>query len=210
MSSTVVVREVVGGGDLAAQPVVAGDEIGEELVQARLEDGVHVAVGQAAQDVARQRLRAVDGAVEVAELDQRQHDLLVAGAQRARHLPVEDQIVGDAPGLVAVLVDPAVAAVGRDRAQDRRPLHAVDLAADDLVVGQQHVVFHVEDARGVVGPLQEGAELVEVEGVVAQDGVEQRAAEQRRARLDPVEQRRQGVGGHARRRRWPRTRARRC
>ena len=82
----------------------------------------------------------------------------------------------------------------RHRAQDGGPLHVVDLAADHLVVRQQHVVFDVEDARGVVGALEEGAELVEVEGVVAQDGVEQRAAEQRRALLDPVEQRRQLVG----------------
>jgi hypothetical protein len=113
----------------------------------------------------------------MAEIDQRLRDLLVAGAQRARHLPVEDQVVGDAPGLVAVLVDPAVAAMRRDRAQDRRPLHAVDLAAHQLAVRQEHVVLHVQDARRVVGALQEGAELAEAEGIVAQNGVEQRAPE---------------------------------
>ena len=155
-------------------------------------------------------LAAIAVAVVGAELVEGGHDLLVAGPQRARHLPVEDQIVGDLPGLVAVPVDPAIAAVGRDRAQDRRPLRAVDLAADQLAVRQQDVVFDVEDARGVVGALQEGAELVEVEGVVAQDGIEERAAEQRRALLDPVEERRQLVGAERGRVDGRSIRSRRC
>ena len=67
----------------------------------------------------------------------------------------------------------------------------VDLAADRLVARQQDEVFHVEDAGRVVGALDEGAELAEVVGVVAQDRAEQRAAEERRVLADPVEQLRQ-------------------
>src|SRR5215216_5471322 len=107
---------MVGGGDLAAQTIVAGDEFGEELVQARLEDGAHVAIDQQAAGLACQRLATVAVAIETAELVERRLDLLVAGMQRARHLPVEDQVVGYLPGLVAVLVDPAIAAVRGNRA----------------------------------------------------------------------------------------------
>ena len=190
-----VVCEVVCGGDLEAESVVAGDELAQELVQAGLEDGVHVALRQQSPRLVREALAPVAVAVEAAKLVEGRHQLLVAGPERARHLAVEDQVVRDLPGLETVLVDPAVAAVCRHGAQDRRPLHAVDLAADDLAVGQKDVILDVEDAHRVVRALQERAELVEVEGIVAQDGVEERAAEQRRAFLDPVEQRRQLVGG---------------
>ena len=64
----------------------------------------------------------------------------------------------------------------------------VERAADVLAPGQQHVVLHVEDAGGVVGALEEGAELREVEGIVAQHGVRVGAVEQQRAVLHPLEQ----------------------
>jgi len=49
------------------------------------------------------------------------------------------------------------------------------------------VIFHVEDAGGVVGALDEGTEPDEAEGVVVQHGAEHYAAEEMRAFLHPVE-----------------------
>ena len=49
------------------------------------------------------------------------------------------------------------------------------------------MIFHVEDAGGVVGALDEGTEPDEAEGVVVQHGAEHYAAEEMRAFLHPVE-----------------------
>ena len=81
------------------------------------------------------------------------HEKLVAVRERARHLPVEDQEIGDEPGLDALPVDPMVGGERRDLAQDGRPLEVVEAAADPLGLGQQQMVLHVEDAGGVVGAL---------------------------------------------------------
>src|SRR5262245_28424683 len=131
------IDEVVGGGDFRAQVVVAGDELGQELVQARLEDGVHVAFLKQPQGLVRKRLAAVGVAVKAAELDESSDDLLIAGPERARHLPVEDQVVGNAPGLVALAINPPIAAVGRHGAQDGRPLRAVDLSPTSSFCGRR-------------------------------------------------------------------------
>jgi hypothetical protein len=53
--------------------------------------------------------------------------------------------------------------------------------------GQQHVVFHVEDARGVVGAFEEGAEAGEIVDVVAQHRAVDRAAHQRGLLADQVQ-----------------------
>ena len=50
------------------------------------------------------------------------------------------------------------------------------------------MILHVEDARGVVGALDEGAEADEAEGVVMQHGAKHDAAEEMRALLHPVEE----------------------
>ena len=68
---------------------------------------------------------------------------------------VEDQIVGDVGRPVVGVVDPAIGAVRRDRAQDRFPLVVVERRADPGDRRQQHVIFDVEDARGVVGALDD-------------------------------------------------------
>jgi hypothetical protein len=64
----------------------------------------------------------------------------------------------------------------------------IDIAADLLGLGQEHVIFDVEDARGVVGALDEGAEPDEAEGIVVQHGAEHDAAEEMRALLHPIEE----------------------
>ena len=50
------------------------------------------------------------------------------------------------------------------------------------------MVLHVEDARGVVGALEEGAEAREIERLAAHDGAVGDAAEEVRALLHPVEE----------------------
>jgi hypothetical protein len=50
--------------------------------------------------------------------------------------------------------------------------------------------LHVEQARGVVGALEEGADAQEVQRLVLQHGAHGDAAAQVRAELDPLEQRR--------------------
>ena len=60
-----------------------------------------------------------------------------------------------------------------------------------LVGGQQQVIFHVEDARGVVGALDENAEPREPIGVVAQHGAVGRAVEAQRRFLHPAQEPRQ-------------------
>jgi hypothetical protein len=48
--------------------------------------------------------------------------------------------------------------------------------------------LHVQQPRGVVGPLQEGAEAQEVQGLVLQHGAHGHTARQVRAELDPLEE----------------------
>src|SRR6266436_1962619 len=65
---------------------------------------------------------------------------------------------------------------------------AIERAAYVLHRGQQDVILHVEDARGVVGALEESAQAREVERLAAHDGAIGDAAEEMRALLHPVEE----------------------
>ncbi len=125
----------------------------------------------------------------------RLRDLVEAGGERARHALLEDQQLRHLDRQDLVAVQAAVGFIGRHRAQQRGPLVVVERAADVLHRGQQHVVLHVEDARGVVGALEEGAEAREVEGLAAHDGAVGDAAVEVAAVLHPVEElRRPGAG----------------
>ena len=126
----------------------------------------------------------------VLALDARERlvDLLEARGERARHAPVEDQELGDVDRPDLVAVDRAVGLEARHRSQQRRPLVVVERAADVFHARQQDVVFHVEDARGVVGALDERAEAREVERFAAHDRAVGDAAEEVRALLHPVEE----------------------
>jgi hypothetical protein len=64
----------------------------------------------------------------------------------------------------------------------------VEAAADGFEIRQQHVILHIDDARGVVGALQERAEPHEPVGVVAEHRVRHGAAEELRTLFHPVEQ----------------------
>src|SRR5690349_503285 len=123
--------EVVSFGNFHPDAVIGCDKILQELMQSRLEDFIDVAAFQAVRDHARGYVAGLLGAVKLGQIAERGLDLHVTGAQRAGHLLIEDQILRDAPGLVVLLVDPAIAAMRGDRAQNGGPLEAVDLTADE-------------------------------------------------------------------------------
>src|SRR6267378_1372283 len=95
-------------------------------MHAMLEDIVHVAVLQAIADAAGMALRGALAAIGDADL----------------------------PWLEGFPINPMIGGERRDRAQDRGPLIVIERSADMLLLGQQYVVFHVEDAGGVVGALE--------------------------------------------------------
>src|SRR5581483_3573800 len=130
-------EKLLGDGD--AKPVVLGDELADEFVQAALKNAVHAAVLQARADAARLALCRALPAINRGDRIEIAHDGFVAGRQRARHLVLEDQEVGDEPGLDAVAIDPVIGGVRRDRAQDRRPLEIIERTTDALILRQQQV-----------------------------------------------------------------------
>src|SRR3984885_3319843 len=181
-----VVEEILIG-DCTREARVVLDEFSDELVQSALENlghagalklGVHcprLALGDAAAPiVAGER---VGGAVEP----------LVAGDERARHRRLPDQEVGHQPRLPPIAIDPVVGGGRRNRAQDRHPLEIVERAADRFRRRQEQMIFDVEQARRVVGPLDEDAKPVEPIGLVAQHRAVARAVEIERGLLHIIE-----------------------
>src|SRR5262249_14834115 len=92
-----------------------------------------------------------------------------------------------------ILENPAITAMGGNRAQKRGPLVIVFLAAHHLARWQKVIVFYVEDARGAVGTLEERSDLAEIEGIVAQDRIQHCAAVKRGPRPHPIEKLWQGI-----------------
>ena len=120
------------------------------------------------------------------------HHLVQAGVQGARHVRAQDQQLGDTLRLDHVSVDLAVDLEARDAAQDRAPMVEVVLlvlfAGGAEEVALDRMELHVDQARRVVGPLQEGAQAHEIQGFVHQHGADRDAARQVRAELDPLEE----------------------
>src|SRR6516162_7544048 len=75
-----------------------------------------------------------------------------------------------------------------DRAQDRRPLEIVERPAHVFMLWQEQVVFHVEDARGVIGALDIDAEPREPIGVIAQHRSVRGAVIMQRGFLHPAQE----------------------
>src|SRR5262249_25546071 len=148
-------------GDGGGEPVVVGDESADELVQPVLEYLLHAAVLEPRADRTREPLRRSLPAVGARHLIEVAHHVVVAAGERARHLRVEDQEIGDQPRLETLAIDPMIGGERRYRAQDRGPLEIIERAADMLLGWKQQVVLHVENARRVVGALDEYAETGE-------------------------------------------------
>ena len=128
--------------------------------------------------------------------------LLDRRRQAARQFGARDQQVDDVRGLQPVIVEPAIGGHRRHGLEDRRPLIAIDHAADLLALGQQEMIFDVEQPRGVVGALDRLAEPDEPGRLVAQHPVD-RAFEPARLgldRLDQVQRRGRAAGRRAARR----------
>src|SRR5215468_2144777 len=175
--------------------IVVGNEIGDELMKARLEYLLHPAVLQPGADGAGLTLRLSLAAIGSGDQVTKAHQVDVAARQRTRHLLVEDKEVGDEPRLEVVAVDPVIGRERRHRSQDRRPLIIIERAADTLVRRQQHVVLDVEDASGVIGALYVEAEPGKPVGVVAQHGAVGRSIEPQRGFLYPVQETQEFVPG---------------
>src|ERR1700733_3796834 len=174
-------------GDCTREARVVLDEFSDELVQSALENLGHA--GALKLGVHCPRLALGDAAVPIVagERVERAVDALVAGDKRARHRRLQDQEVGDQPRLHPTAIDPVVGGRRPNRAQDRPPLEIVERAADCFRRRQEQMIFDVEQARRVVGPLNEDAEPVEPIGVVAQHRAIAGAVEIERRLLDVVE-----------------------
>ena len=175
-------------GDRGREARVVLDELGDELVEAALENLGHARTLEPGVHCPRLALGDAASPVFAGERIERAVDALVAGDERARHCRLQDQEVGDQPRLDPVAIDPMIGGRSGDRAQDRHPLEIIERSADGLRRGQEQMIFDVEQARRVVGALDEYAEPVEPVGVVAQHRAVARAVEIERRLLDIVEE----------------------
>src|SRR5690606_2040398 len=101
-------------GNGRAELVVLDREALDELVQARLEDGLDRGVAETHVDAARKALAVALPAVGSGQLVEVTVDAAVAGGERARHVLLEDEQVRHEPRLHAVAIDPAIARQRRD------------------------------------------------------------------------------------------------
>ena len=89
---------------------------------------------------------------------------------RARHVAAQHHQLGHFHRIERAAVDAAVGADGADAGQHLRPGEVVEPARVRIAAGAQQVELDVEDAGCVVAALEEGAELKEIVGLVAQQG----------------------------------------
>src|SRR5215207_1175244 len=89
-------NQILPGDDLT-EPRVIRNEFLNELMDAVLEDIVHMAVFKPVADAAGVALRGALAAVGDTDLVEVAHQIAVAARQRARQRVVEDQQVGDQP-----------------------------------------------------------------------------------------------------------------
>src|SRR5690242_16001262 len=101
--------------DGIAEAIVLADEILDEFVQAALENLVDAGVGKFRQHRAREALGISLAAVELREIVEIAAEIFVAACKRSRHLVIQNEKIGDKPGLHAFLIDPVVARERRDR-----------------------------------------------------------------------------------------------
>ena len=133
--------EVISLGNRTSQPVVTLNKLEQKLMQPAVDDLRHRPVPQAFQRRVGQLMRFGARAVIVGETVQIIDNVAVTEGQRAGHALVQDEVIGHIGGLVFGVIDPAVRAVRRDRAQQRFPLIIVHRGADIGDRGQEHVIF---------------------------------------------------------------------
>jgi len=146
------------------------DEAREKLVEAFVEYLIHLGLGELREKPAGGPLRGRAPVVATREAFEMAVHPLDAGDQGAGALRVEDQEMRDPRRRHLAAIGPVEGPVRRHRAQERHPLVVVEAGADEVHLRQQDVVFHVEQARGVVGALQMVAEMQEIVVVVPELG----------------------------------------
>src|SRR5258707_4725905 len=100
-----VSNQILLGDDLT-QPRVIRNEFLDELMDAVLEDIVHMAVFKPVADAAGVALGGALAAIGNADLVEVAHQIAVAARQRARQRVVQDQKVSDQPGFHRLRLDP--------------------------------------------------------------------------------------------------------
>src|ERR1700754_476142 len=123
------IRQQILLGDDIAQSIVVGDEFLNELVQTALEDIVHLAVFKPVSDTAGMSLCGSLAAVSDTNLIEILYKIAITARERTRQRIVQDQQVGDQPGLQGFAIDPMIGRERRDRTQDRCPLVEVQPAS---------------------------------------------------------------------------------
>ena len=116
--------------DRGTELIVVLDEVVDELVQSGLENLFDTAVLQAGAHGARLTLGVALAAIGIGDAIEILHEILVTARQRARHLVLEHEQVGDEPRLDVLAIDPVIGGQRRHRTQDRGPLKIVERAAD--------------------------------------------------------------------------------
>ena len=147
--------------------IVVLDESRDEFVQANLENLFCGRILQPCQDAVSVPLRRALTAVGFADAIQEMHYILVTGNERTRHFRFEDQEIRHEPGPYVLAVNPMIGRVRRDRTQDRGPLEIIQRTAHPLRLRKKNVIFHVENARRIIRPLDIKTEPREPIGVIA-------------------------------------------
>ena len=91
------------------------------------------------------------------------------------------------PGRQGIAINPIVAAARRKGAKQGGPLIIVHDTADIMIFRQQEVILHVENSRGIVGPLDEGTKAQKPIALIAKHGAGGTAAEQLSTFLHPIQ-----------------------
>src|SRR5690606_5205770 len=104
--------EIVAFRQGVRDAVVAGNEFGQEFMQTIGEDLVHVGVGDHAHQIVDDVVAACRSAIHGAQAFKVLLNIARTMDQRARHFRTQNQEVGDVMGLVAVVIDVPIGAVG--------------------------------------------------------------------------------------------------
>ena len=113
----------------------------------------------------------------------------LAGAERkgSWHTLVKDEERSDLSWSAPRTIFHAEPALGRDRPQDRFPLHIVDGCPDGTRRRQKDIIFHIKNACGVVGAFQKRAQSGKIVDVVAQHRAVRHTTHQGRVMTDQAQ-----------------------
>jgi len=164
-------------GDQSTEAIVIRQKLTDEFMQAAPEYLIAAIVEQMRISRAREALRSPLMAMVLTDAVKIARDILITRNQRARHLPAYHKEVHHKPRFYAFAINPVIGCQRGYRAQDRRPLEIIERAANLFRLWQKNMIFHIENARGIVGTFNIKSKSVEPVGFVAQHGAIGRAVE---------------------------------